>query len=107
MSAEIYAPSEQLIEDIQGHFSNSDDGELIGRAWAFAESHYAALQHPAKKRYVEYVLGVAKILADLSSAPLVIAAAIVYPPLSQYTKVLPGLVSTFVDQPELIRLVEE
>jgi GTP pyrophosphokinase len=105
MSAEIYVPSEQLIEDILDCFS--DQRDLITRAWDFAESHYASFYHPTGKPFLQYVLRVAKILVDLGSAPIVIAAAIVSPPLQRYKSVITDLKDSFSDQPELINLVEE
>ncbi len=105
MSTEIYAPSEQLIEDILKCFP--DERDLIRRAWDFAESHYGSSRHPTGKPYLEYMLRVAKILVDLGSVPIVVAATIVNPPLPQYADILDDLKSIFSDQLELVRLVEE
>src|SRR5437588_12717901 len=105
MSAEIYAPSEQLIDDILKCFP--DEGGLIRRAWDFAENHYGSFHHPMGKPFLEYMLRVARILVDLGSAPIVIAAAIVFPPLPLYKSIITDLRDFFPDELELINLVEE
>ena len=106
MSTDIIVTNEELIESVQGHFPD-EDINLLRFAWAFAEKRYASLEHPTGKPYLAYVLGIAKILADLGSAPIVIAATIIFPPLPQYRKVFPDLKTTFSNRPELVQLVEE
>lgn len=105
MSAEIYVSSEELIEDILHCFS--DERNLIRRAWDFAESRYVSFYHPTGKPFLQYTLRVARILVDLGSAPIVIAAALVFPPLPHYKAIITDLKDSFSDQPELINLVEE
>src|SRR5205823_4772251 len=101
-----YVPSERLIEYVQNRFSQCDV-ELVEQACAFAEKHYASRKHPTGICYFEYALGVAKILADLDSVPIVIAAAIISPPPSIYPLILSDFRATFSDQAELMKLVEE
>src|ERR1700730_17543265 len=106
MATETYVPSETLFEYVRCRFS-SQDVALVKRACAFAEKHYASIKHPAGIRYSEYALGVAKILADLDFVPIVIAAAIVFPLPYLYPLILSDLKSTFNDQADLVKLVEE
>ena len=106
MATETHVPSEKLIEYVQCRFSLSDI-DLVKQACAFAEKHYASRNHPTGIPYSEYALSVAKILADLDSVPIVIAAAIISPPLSIYPLILSDLKATFNDQVELVKLVEE
>ena len=106
MATEMYIPTEKLIEYVQDRFSQNDV-DLVRRACAFAENHYASRKHPTGIRYSEYALSVAKILADLDSVPIVITAAIIFPPLSIYPLVLNDLKATFNNQAELVKLVEE
>src|SRR5437660_467356 len=80
MATETYVPSETLFEYVRCRFS-SQDVDLVKRACAFAEKHYASRNHPTGIPYSEYALSVAKILADLDSVPIIIAAAIISPPL--------------------------
>ncbi len=112
MATEVYETNEKLLQDILECFSEEvieleEDINPIVRAWDFAEKHYTGFRHPTGKPFLQYVLRVAKILVDLGSPPIVIAAAIVFPPLSQYKVVIPDLETTFLDQPELIRLIGE
>ncbi|HEV2583172.1 MAG TPA: HD domain-containing protein, partial [Ktedonobacteraceae bacterium] len=83
MAAEIFATNEELLQDILSSFFEEDIGP-IAHAWDFAATHYGAFHHPTGKPYLQYVLRVAKLLVDLGSAPIVVAAAIVFPPLPQY-----------------------
>jgi GTP diphosphokinase / guanosine-3',5'-bis(diphosphate) 3'-diphosphatase len=106
MATEVYATNEELIQDILSCFSE-EDIDLVVQAWDYAESHYSTFRHPTGKPFLQYVLRVAKILVDLGSAPIVIAATIVFPPLLQYHVVFPDLEDTFSGEPELLRLVEE
>src|SRR5438270_686645 len=106
MATETHVPSEMLFEYVRCRFS-SQDVALVKRACDFAESHYALINHPAGICYSEYVLGVAKILADLGSVPTVIVAAILSPPPSVYPLILRDLKATFNDQMQLVKLVEE
>ncbi len=106
MATETYIPTEKLIEYVQDRFTQKDV-DLVRRACAFAEIHYAAIRHPTGSLYSEYVLVVAKILFDLGSAPIVIAAAIIHPPTPIYAKVFNYLKAAFEDLEELVWLVEE
>jgi GTP pyrophosphokinase len=106
MAAETYATNEELLQDILNSYSEEDPG-LIERVWDFAVTHYSAFRHPTGKPFLQYALRVAKILVDIGSTPIVIAAAIVFPPLPQYKEFFPEIEDALSKQPELIRLVEE
>src|SRR5437763_10796572 len=106
MATETHVPSEKLIEYVRCRFSQSDI-DLVKQACAFAEKHYASRKHPAGIPYSVYALSVAKILADLDSVPIIIAAAIISPPPSIYPLILSDLKATFNDQMQLVKLVEE
>src|SRR5947209_7860500 len=106
MATETYIPTEKLLEYVQDRFSQ-DDVDLVRRACAFAEDRYVTIRHPIGRSYFEYALVVAKILFDLGSTPIVIAAAIIYPPSPIYAKFFNELKVAFKDLEELVRLVEE
>ena len=73
MSAITTVSGEELIEELKNHFSPGEVG-LVRQAYEFAKSHYASFKHPTGRPYLDYVLGVAMLLADIDSLPLVIAS---------------------------------
>lgn len=106
MATKVYDTNEELLRDVLNCFLE-EDIDLIVRAWDYARHHYATLQHRTGEPFLQYVLRVAKILVDLGSSPIVIAAAIVFPPLPCYKAAFSDLKNIFSDQQELLRLVEE
>ncbi len=106
MPAETNLSGEELIEELRKRFFPGEVS-LIEQAYTFAQEHYAALRHPTGKPYLEYVLGIADLLANSDSLPLVIAASIVNPPLPEYDAVLEDLKRDFARQEDLVKLVEE
>ena len=105
MSPEMCVASERLIELAQENFIQSDI-DLIKRACAFADEHYASIKHPTGKPCHEYAFSVAKLLVDFGSTPTVICAAIICPPPILENK-FSDLRNVFTDQKELLNLVEE
>lgn len=105
MSPEMCVASERLIELAQENFTQSDI-DLIKRACAFADEHYASIKHPTGKPCHEYAFSVAKLLVDFGSTPTVICAAIICPPPILENK-FSDLRNVFTDQKELLNLVEE
>jgi guanosine-3',5'-bis(diphosphate) 3'-pyrophosphohydrolase len=97
---------EMLIECVQEHFPQKDI-DLVKRAYVFAENHYARIDHPTGISYIQYVLNVAKYLAELGSEPSVVSAALIFPPPSLPEKVLDELRKNFKGESELLELVEE
>ena len=97
---------EKLIERLQGRFRQKDL-DLVKQAYAFAKEHFAGLVHPTDKLYIQYVLGVAKLLADLGADPTTISSALIYPPPSVAGKLLDDLRQNFKSEKEIVELVEE
>lgn len=97
---------ETLMESLQERFSQ-ESLDLVIRVWTFASNHYAKLMHPTDIPYTEFACGVAKLLYELGTDPLVVSAVLLYPPPSVEETVLDDLRKTFKDQEELIKLVEE
>lgn len=94
----------ELLEELLDDFSK-EESALIDRAWVFAERHSTEIRHPSGDLYLDYVLRVAQILANLGSDTIVIAATLLYPPLPFYMKTYPELEAEFKDQAELLRLI--
>src|SRR5579871_273120 len=94
----------ELLEELLDDFSK-EESALIDRAWVFAECHSTEIRHPSGDLYLDYVLHVAQILANLGSDTIVIAATLLYPPLPFYMKTYPELEAKFKDQAELLRLI--
>jgi guanosine-3',5'-bis(diphosphate) 3'-pyrophosphohydrolase len=105
-SRETYVTTEKLIEHIKEHFSQGDL-DLVKRAYAFAEEHYASLVHPIGKPYLQYASEIALRLTDLHTDVITISAAIIYPPPSITGKVLDDLKKYFRNEKELITLIED
>jgi guanosine-3',5'-bis(diphosphate) 3'-pyrophosphohydrolase len=103
---ETHVTIEKLLERIQKHFPQGDL-ELVKRAYAFAEKHYAHIVHPTGKSYIHYVSEVAIILADLHSDATTISAAMISPPSPVTGKVLDDLKKHFKVEKGLVNLVEE
>ena len=76
------------------------------KAVAFAVEHYAEIIHPTGKSYIYYAIEVANNLVELHPDPIVIAAALIYPPPPVEEKVLPALKKSFKNQKELVALVD-
>jgi len=106
MSLETYVATERLIEHIQGHFTQSDL-DLVKRACAFAEDHYANIEHPSGERYIQYASEVAIRLDDLNADPIAVSAVMIYPPPPATAKVLDDLGKEFNDRIELVNLTKE
>jgi GTP diphosphokinase / guanosine-3',5'-bis(diphosphate) 3'-diphosphatase len=97
---------EKLIECVQEHSPQKDIG-LVMRAYVFAENRYAHIDHLTGISYIQYVMNVAKYLAELGSEPSVVSAAIVFPPPPLQESVLNELRKNFKGESELLELVEE
>jgi len=106
MSLETYVATERLIEHIQGHFTHSDL-ELVKRACAFAEDHYANIEHPSGEHYIQYAAEVAIRLDDLNADPIAVSAVMIYPPPPATAKALDDLGKEFNDRIELVNLIQE
>jgi len=106
MSLETYVATERLIEHVQGHFTQNDL-DLVKRACAFAEDHYAKIEHPSGERYIQYSSEVAILLDDLNADPIAVSAVMIYPPPPATAKVLDDLGKEFNDRIELVNLTKE
>jgi guanosine-3',5'-bis(diphosphate) 3'-pyrophosphohydrolase len=106
MSQQTCVVSERLIEYVQRNFPQTDL-DLIRRACAFAQEHYADLVHPTGNLYIQYTLTVAEYLVEIGSEPPVIAAALICPPPPVERKVLDALKKDFKGANELLELVEK
>lgn len=97
---------EELVELVQRQFPSANT-DLIRRAYAFAEEHYAGLIHPTNKSYIQFASSVAKYLAETGAEPPVVAASIICPPSPVEQKILDLLKKKFKSERELLELVEE
>jgi len=95
----------KLIEHIREQYSG-ESVALVNQAITFAEEHYTLIVHPTGKSYVQYAIEVAVMLDELRLNPIVISAALVYPPPPVEEKVLPDLKKAFKNQKELLALVD-
>src|SRR2546426_6452664 len=98
--------TERLIKHTRERFPEGDL-DLVKRACAFAEEHFAGLVHPTGQPYIRYAFSVAKLLADLGSNPTVICAAIICPPPSVTGNIVDELRKMFKNEEELLELVDE
>lgn len=103
---ETYVTTEKLLERLEEHF-HQRDLDLVKRACAFTEEHFADLVHPTGQPYIQYAFSVAKLLADLGSKSTVICAAIACPPPSVEEDVLDELRKVFKNEEELLELIGE
>src|SRR5260370_39522484 len=98
--------SESLPGLVQGHF-HCDEIELLKRACAFAQEHYAEIAHPIGEPYTDYIYAVAKLLVELDANPIVVTAAVLTPPPSMIKQALADLKKQFKDTSEVVELVHE
>jgi RelA/SpoT family (p)ppGpp synthetase len=105
MQSEALVPTEKFIEYIEGRFPKNDV-ELVTRVCTFTGEHYHNLKHPIGKSYIQYVIEVARLLADLYADPIIIAAALIYPPHANFDA-LEEIRKEFKNECGLIELVEE
>lgn len=101
---ETYVTTETFIEYVQGSFP-PENIDLIKQACDFAEDHYAHVFHPIGTPYIQYVLSTATLLVNLGAKPVVVAAAILYPPSPLAEKILDELKKQFKPEDERLKLV--
>src|SRR5579872_1671133 len=98
--------ADKLYELINDRYP-SESIVLINQAIAFAEEYYVKIDHPTGKPYIQYALEVANNLVELHPDPIVLAAALIYPPPPVEASVLPVLKKTFKNQKELLALMND
>lgn len=103
---ETYVIAEKLFEHVKERYSE-ESLILVKQAVAFAEENYALIAHPTGKPYIQYAIEVAINLIEFRLDPIVISAALVYPPPPVEEKALPALKKTFKNQKELLALVDD
>lgn len=101
-----HALFEKLIEHLQEQ-SSQDEIDLVKRAYAFAENHYAHIDHPAGKSYIEYTVEVATHLVELLADSTGISAALISPPPLIAEEAIDDLKKQFKGEDELLALVGE
>lgn len=106
MTLETHQVTEKLIEHIKERF-HEEDLELIMKAYNFARISYAQVKHPLGMPYIDYATEVAVTLVDLLLDPVLISAALIYPPPHVSNKVLDDIRKSFKDTNGLVRLIEE
>ncbi|HZU68456.1 MAG TPA: TGS domain-containing protein [Ktedonobacteraceae bacterium] len=96
---------EKLLKNLPEHFSE-EEVNLIRRACSFAENHYAHLDHPIGRPYLEYICDATELLCEFGASPIAIAAAIVCPPPISPQKVFDDLKKQFKNEVKLVELVQ-
>ncbi|HLH60064.1 MAG TPA: TGS domain-containing protein [Ktedonobacteraceae bacterium] len=97
--------NDRLWEKLTVYFSE-EDFDLVSKACSFAEDHFAHLNHPIGKPYLEYIYEVTELLCEFRVNPVAIAAAIACPPPSLLKKVIDPLRKQFKNEITSIELVE-
>ncbi len=110
MAIEIPRKSEttgKLIEHLQKSFPQEGDLGLFKRCSIFAGEHYAHIDHPVGKPYIQYASDLAVRLCDIHTDPILIAAALLFPPPTAQEQVLDEIRNDFKDRKELVELIED
>jgi len=106
MSVKLLPKPEKLFEHLQELLSPGSL-ELIKQAYDFAVAHYAAIDHPIGKPYLQYASEIAVQLSELHIDPILIAAALLYPPPTVKEQALEDIKKHFQRERELSALLED